>query len=67
MTRALDKLLNELNTPRKEHPERDYFARPQIPDNPNRSAGWDAKPEWSGASWSGERWSGRNQGGGRER
>jgi hypothetical protein len=47
--------------------ERDWFQRPRVPDNPNRSAGWDAQPEWSGASWSGERWSGRNWSGGRDR
>jgi hypothetical protein len=54
--------------PKQQQPiERDWFARPKTPDRPEHSAGWDAKPEWSGSSWSGERWSGRNWGGGRER
>jgi hypothetical protein len=47
--------------------QREFFQKPQIPDRPDRSAGWDAEPEWSGSSWSGERWSGRNQSGGRDR
>jgi len=47
--------------------ERDWFQKPRTPDRPDRSAGWDAQPEWSGASWSGERWAGRNWGGGRDR
>ena len=47
--------------------ERDSFQKPRVPDRPERSAGWDAQPEWSGSSWSGERWSGRNQSGGRDR
>ena len=67
MSEMLDKLLEELEAPRPEHPERDYFARPEIPANPNRSAGWDAEPEWSGSSWSGERMSGRNESGPRGR
>jgi hypothetical protein len=46
---------------------RDFFQAPKVPDRPDRSAGWDAQPEWSGSSWSGERWSGRNQRGGRDR
>ncbi len=51
-----------------EHPkQREFFERPRIPDRPDRSAGWDAEPEWSGSSWSGERWSGRNQSGARDR
>jgi hypothetical protein len=66
MSKSLEKLLDDVKAPRPEYPERDYFARPQVPANPNRSAGWDAKPEWSGASWSGERSRG-NWGGGRER
>jgi hypothetical protein len=58
----------KVDTPRHPQPaERDYFQRPKTPDRPEHSAGWDAKPEWSGASWSGERWAGRNWGGGRER
>jgi hypothetical protein len=48
-------------------PARDFFQAPRVPDRPDRSAGWDAQPEWSGSSWSGERWSGRNQRGGRDR
>jgi hypothetical protein len=47
--------------------ERDWYQRVRIPDRPERSAGWDAQPEWSGASWSGDRWAGRNQSGGRGR
>jgi hypothetical protein len=50
-----------------EHNERDFFTKPRTPDRPEHSAGWDAQPEWSGASWSGERWAGRNQSGGRDR
>jgi hypothetical protein len=46
---------------------RDYFQRPRASERPDRSAGWDARPEYSGSSWSGERWSGRNQSGGRDR
>jgi hypothetical protein len=46
---------------------RDFYTSPRVPDRPDRSAGWDAQPEWSGSSWSGERWAGRNQAGGRDR
>jgi hypothetical protein len=46
--------------------ERDFFQKPSVPSRPDRSAGWDAQPEWSGASWSGERVRG-NWGGGRDR
>jgi hypothetical protein len=62
MTRALEELLNDLNTPRAEHPERDYFARPKVAEDRDR----DTRPEWSGAGWSGE-WVRGNWGGGRDR
>jgi hypothetical protein len=51
----------------QQYVERDWFQRPKASERPEHSAGWDAKPEWSGASWSGERWSGSRWGGGRER
>ena len=35
----------------QQHIERDWFARPKAAERPEHSAGWDAKPEWSGASW----------------
>ena len=65
--RSLIEAREEAKQHAHEHRERDWFQRPRTPDNPNRSGGWDAKPEWSGASWGGERWSGANWGGGRDR
>jgi hypothetical protein len=66
MRRNLDEMLEALKQQRLQE-SRDWFQRPKVPDRPEHSAGWDAKPEWSGASWSGERWAGRNWGGGRDR
>jgi hypothetical protein len=45
-----------------EHQERDWFQKPRITANPDKSA---VGPEWSGASWSGERM--RGDQGGRDR
>jgi len=38
----------------QQYVERDWFARPKAAARPEHSAGWDAKPDWSGASWSGK-------------
>jgi hypothetical protein len=68
MRRNLDEVMADLKARRElVQKERDWFQRPQVPDRPDHSAGWDSRPEWSGSSWSGERWSGRNQSGGRSR
>jgi hypothetical protein len=67
MQKNIKDVLADLKKKEQEHPPREFFQSPRVPDRPDRSAGWDAQPEWSGASWSGERWSGRNQSGGRDR
>jgi hypothetical protein len=41
--------------------ERDYFQKPALPANPEKTIS-----DTSGSSWSGERWSGRGWGGGRD-
>ena len=37
---------------------RDYFQRPAVPANPERTVD---RTDWSGSSWSGERFSGRGR------
>ena len=64
---AVERAIVYIRAQPSEHQQRDWFQRPRTPDRADRSGGWDAQPEWSGASWSGERWAGRNWGGGRDR
>jgi hypothetical protein len=66
MRRKLEEIMEDLKH-RRVQESTEWFQKPKVPDRPEHSAGWDAKPEWSGSSWSGERWAGRNWGGGRER
>jgi hypothetical protein len=44
----------------QEHPPREYYQRPQVPEKGNTNT-------WCGSSWSGEKFSGRNQTGGRDK
>jgi hypothetical protein len=50
--------------PAQEHSQkdRDFFQKPKVHENPEKS-----QSDATGSGWSGERWSGRNWGGGRER
>jgi hypothetical protein len=55
---------NKQDEPKKEpeQKERDYYQKPVVPLNPEKS-----QSDTSGSGWSGERWAGRTWGGGRER
>lgn len=62
MSRNIKDVLAKLKKEQQEHPPRDYFQRPKVPDDPQKT-----QSDWSGSGWSGERASGRNQSGGRDR
>jgi hypothetical protein len=66
MRRKLEEIMEDLKHKRVQE-SKEWFQKPKTPDRPEHSAGWVAKPDWTGSSWSGERAAGRNWGGGRER
>lgn len=59
MPKNIEDVLRELKEKRQEHPPRDYYTSPKVPDSANTST-------TCGSSWCGEKFSGRGQAGGRE-
>jgi len=60
MPKNIKEVLNALKEKQAEHPPREFFQRPKVPEGGNTST-------TCGSSWSGEKFSGRGQQGGRDR